>query len=177
MIFHMSFGVRDPQRVAHVLASLAGATAMRAPTPPFPQGAWFVAFGDAHGSMLEILPATAVLDPAAPLGVGRREATSEPVSAHVLIRAAVDAEAIEAAAQREGWRTQQVETGLFKVFKLWIDGNILVEFLTAPEAARYASAFGAEGMPSLDGKLRELETKMATALLPPHLAKGEAANP
>jgi hypothetical protein len=172
MIFHMSFGVRDPERVAHVLASLAGAKAICAPTPPFPKRAWFVVFGDAHGSLLEILPATSVFDPDAPLGLRRRPATSEPVSAHVLIRAAVSTEAIEAAAQREGWRTQRVETGLFKVFKLWIDGDILVEFLTEVEAARYAAAFGGDGLPSLDGKLRDLEAKMATALatkLPPHV--------
>ena len=172
MIFHMSFGVRDPERVARVLAPLAGAIPVRAPTPPFPKGAWFVVFGDAHGSLLELLPATWVFDPDSPLGIRRRPATSEPVSAHVLIRATVNADAIEAVAQREGWRTQQVETGLFQVFKLWIDCNVLVEFLTEAEAARYAAAFGTSGLGSLDGKLRELEAKMATALatkLPPHV--------
>lgn len=39
MIHHMSFGVRDPERVAHVFAALMEATALRAPTPPFPHGA------------------------------------------------------------------------------------------------------------------------------------------
>jgi hypothetical protein len=172
MIFHMSFGVRDPERVARALAPLAGAIPVLAPTPPFPKGAWFLVFGDARGSLLELLPAASVFDPDAPLGIRQRPATSEPVSAHVLIRAIVSADAIEAVAQREGWRTQQVETGLFKVFKLWIDGNILIEFLTEPEAARYAAAFGARGLASLDGKLRDLEAKMATALaskLPPQV--------
>jgi hypothetical protein len=164
MIYHMSFGVREPEHVAHVLAALTGARAVRAPTPPFPFRSWFVVFGDASGSLLEILPATSVFDPEAPLGLRQRPATSEPVTAHVLVRAVVSAEAIQLVADREGWRTQQVETGLFKVFKLWIDGNILVEFLTEDEAVRYAEAFGAEGVKSLDGKLRDLEKKLAGAL-------------
>jgi hypothetical protein len=164
MIYHMSFGVREPEHVAHVLAALTGARAVRAPTPPFPHRSWFVVFGDANGSLLEVLPATSVFDPETPLGLRQRPATSEPVTAHVLVRAAVSAEAIQLVADREGWRTQQVETGLFKVFKLWIDGNILVEFLTKVEAARYAEAFGTEGLQSLDGKLRDLEKELAGAL-------------
>src|SRR5688572_26946965 len=112
MIHHMSFGVRDPHRVAYVLAELAQGTAVRAPTPPFPCDSWLVVAGDAQGSFLEILPATSVFDPDAPLGVRQRPATLEPVSAHVLIGAAAGIEEIQAAAAREGWRTEEVETGL-----------------------------------------------------------------
>jgi hypothetical protein len=164
VIYHASFGVREPERVARALAALTGATAVRAPTPPFPQASWFVVFGDAHGSLLEVLPATTAFDPDAPLGLRQRPASCDPLTSHVLVRAVVNADAIQAAADREGWRTQQVETGLFKVFKLWIDGNVLVEFLTAGEALRYAAAFGDAGLPSLDGQLRDLECKLAAAL-------------
>ncbi|MGL4439670.1 MAG: hypothetical protein ACRCUE_10370 [Bosea sp. (in: a-proteobacteria)] len=160
----MSFGVREPKRVAQVLAELMGATTVQAPTPPFPFGAWFVVAGDAQGSLLEILPAASVFDPDAPLAFRQRPPTFEPVSAHVLVNAASDRAAIQAAAAREGWRTQEVETGLFKVLKVWIDGNVLVEFLTTGEAKRYAEAFGAVGLPLLDGRLRDLEAKMAAAL-------------
>lgn len=137
---------------------------MRAPAPPFPPGAWFVVFGDANGSLVEILPADFVFDPDALLGLRQRRPTFEPVTAHVLIRAALNAEAIDAVARREGWRMQQVETGLFKVIKLWIDGNVLVELLTSKESERYAAAFGERGMAVLDGKLRDLEARMAAAL-------------
>lgn len=164
MIHHVSFGVRDPNRAAHVLADLMGATAVRAPAPPFPHGAWLVVAGDDRGSFLEILPATSVFDPHAPLGIRQRPATFEPVTAHVLVSAAVDSEAIQAAAAREGWRTQEVETGLFKIVKLWIDGNVLVEFLAKGEAGRYVEAFGTSGMPSLDRKLRDLEAELAGVL-------------
>lgn len=175
MIHHVSFGVRDPHRVAHVLAELTQTKVVRAPTPPFPLGAWLVVAGDPQGSFLEILPATSVFDPETPLGIRQRPATFEPVSAHVLIGAAVGAEEIQAAAGREGWRAEEVETGLFKIIKLWIDGTVLVELLAKGEADRYVATFGPAGMASLDRKLRNLEVKLAGALpqkLPPEVLAG-----
>lgn len=164
IIHHLSFGVSNPKRVAHVLAELTGATPIRAPSPPFPHDAWFLLAGDDRGSFLEILPATTVLDPDAPLGLRQRSATFEPVSAHVLIGAAVSADEIAIVAEREGWRVQEVETGLFKVVKLWIDGTVLIELLARGEAARYVETFGEPGMATLDSKLRGLEAKMADVL-------------
>ena len=170
MIRHVSFGVRDPHRVALVLAELTHAAAVRAPTPPFPTGSRLVVFGDAQGSFLEVLPATSVFDPDAPLGIRQRPATLEMMSTHVLLSAAKSGDAIKSAALREGWRSQEVETGLFKLVKVWIDGNVLVEFLANDEADRYVEAFGPNAMASLDGRLRNLEAKLAAALsqkLPP----------
>lgn len=164
MIHHASFAAADPERVAHALAMLTDATAVRAPAPPFPYGAWFVVAGDERGSLLEILPAATVLDPAAPLGLRQRSATFAPTATHVLVGAAVDAAQIHAVGAREGWPVQNVETGLFKVVKLWIDGVVLVEFLTREETARYAAAFGVAGLPSLDMRLRLLEEELATVL-------------
>jgi hypothetical protein len=170
MIHHVSFGVRDPARVAHVLADLTGATALRAPTPPFPYGAWFVIAGDDRGSFLEILPADTVLDPDTPLGIRQRPANFEPISAHVLVSSVVSGEEIEAVAAREGWRAQQVDTGLFRIVKLWIDRTVLVELFATGEATRYVETFGKAGMATLDGKLRELEanvTKVLSAKMTP----------
>jgi hypothetical protein len=164
MIHHMSFGVADPARVAHVLAELTGATPIRAPSPPFPYGAWFLLAGDDRASLLEILPAATVLDPDAPLGLRQRPATFESVSAHVLIGAAVSGGEIAAVAEREGWRAQEVETGLFKVIKLWIDAVVLVELLAREEAARYVEAFGAAGAATIETKLRTLEANMLQVL-------------
>jgi len=164
MIHHASFGVSDPNRVACVLAELTQATAVRAPTPPFPCGTWLVVAGDEQGSFLEILPATAAFDPVAPLGIRQRPATFESTSAHVLIGAAVSGEAIHAAAVREDWRAEEVETGLFRIVKLWIDDNVLIELLAKGEADRYVEAFGRVGMATLDRKLRDLEAKLAVAL-------------
>lgn len=172
MIHHMSFSVRSPERVAHILAELTGATAVKAPTPPFPLGTWFVVAGDEKGSLLEILPAAFVFDPAAPLGFSQRPPTFKPVAAHVLVSAAVEADAIRLVAMREGWRLDEVETGLFKVIKVWIEECALIEFLADGEAARYVDSFGTPGLSSLDERLRDLEVKMTAALsskLPPHV--------
>jgi hypothetical protein len=125
-----------------VLAKLTHAAAVRAPTPPFPFGAWLFVAGDTQGSLLELLPATAVFAPEAPLGIRQRPATTEPVIAHVLIGAAASAEVIRAVAAREGWRAEEVETGLFRIVTLWIDGNILVEFVAKGEADHYVEVFG-----------------------------------
>ncbi|MGE0283474.1 MAG: hypothetical protein AB7P20_23055 [Rhizobiaceae bacterium] len=110
------------------------------------------------------MPATSVFDPDAPLGIRQRPARFEPVTAHVLVSAAVDGHSIQAAATREGWRTQEVETGLFRIIKLWIDGNVLVEFLAKGDADRYIETFGAAGLASLEGKLRHLEKQLSDAL-------------
>lgn len=180
MIHHMSLGVRDPFHVAHVLAGLTGASAIRAPSPPFPYGAWFVVAGDDRGSLLELLPASTVLAPDAPLGVRQRLSGVQPGNAHVLVRAAVDSAAIEAVAAIEGWPMQEVETGLFRVLKLWIDGVTLIEFLTGSEAERYVDAFGAHGLASLDGRLRDMEAELAPALtakLPPRVLADALGHP
>jgi hypothetical protein len=180
MIHHMSFGVSNPGRVAQVLAELTAAIAMRAPTPPFPHGAWFVLAGDDRGSFLEILPATAVFDPDAPLGLKQRPANFAPGSGHVLISTIKSSGEIEAIAKREGWRSQEVETGLFKIIKVWIDGTVLVELFAEGEAQRYIDAFGAPGMATLENKLRDLETTLGSALaekLPPQVLAEALGNP
>jgi hypothetical protein len=164
MIYHMSFGVQDTHRVAHVLAELLGARAIQAPSPPFPYGSWLVCAGDTHGSFLEILPQATVFDPDAPLGIRQRPANAEVGSAHVLVGSHLSAEAIQAVAAREGWRAQEVETGLFKIVKLWVEDVILVEFLAQGDAGRYVDTFGAAGMASLDDKLRALEKELSVVL-------------
>jgi len=179
MIHHMSFGVRDTSRVAHVLAELIGGTAVRAPTPPFPYGAWLVCAGDAHGTFLEIVPGSSVFDPDAPLGVKQGPVRVEPSSAHVLVSSPLTGEAIQLIASREGWKAQEVETGLFKIVKLWVEDCVLVEFLANGEAGRYVEAFGVNGMASLDGKLRTLEKDLSAALskLPPAVLAGALGTP
>lgn len=164
MIYHASFGVSQPDRVAAVLAEITRARALRAPSPPFPQDAWLLVSGDAQGSFLEILPATAVFDQKTPFGLRQRPAKIDPVASHVLVNTPLKIEDLRRIAQREDWPLQEVETGLFKIVKLWIEQQVLIEFLTDEETDRYVATFGSKGLPTLDEKLRQLETQLGAAL-------------
>jgi len=164
LIRHMSLGVRNPETVAAVLAEMTGARAIRAPAPPFPFGSWFVVAGDNRGTSLEILPSTAVFDPRSPLGLRHRASEPACSGAHVLIDSVCTAEQIFTLAGKQGWPAQEVETGMFRIVKLWIDEYVLVEVLPAGESERYVENFGASGLASLDTKLRQLETDLSDGL-------------
>lgn len=164
MIYHVSFSVINPGHVARVLAEISGATVVAAPTPPFPSGSWFLCFGNDFGNFVEILPSTASFDPDAPFGIRHREKSLDYSPAHVLLSAAKTASEINQIAANEGWRVQEVETGFFKVIKLWIDQVVLVEFLTQEEAQRHQASFNGDSLPSLDHRLREMEKTLKAAL-------------
>lgn len=163
MIFHLSFAVSRPAHVAAVLAELTGGSALPAPTPPFPYGSWLLCCGDDAGTMLELLPSGFVLDPNAPLGLGR-EPASQRSACHALVATPHTHETVLAIAEREGWLAQRVESGLFEIVKVWIENGFLLEFIGPEQAARYSAAFGRAGLPALGGKLRELEKALAAQL-------------
>ena len=157
MLHHASFNVRRPAAVAKVLAEMLAATAVRAPSPPFPGDSWFVLSGDDAGTFIEILPWGAVLTPHARFGIGEDEAMRAYGGSHVLLGTPHGEEKIRALAEGEGWLVQLVDARLFKVLKVWIDNATLVEFLTPAMREAYVETFGRRGMASLDGKLRALE--------------------
>ena len=160
MLFHASFTARDPKNVAHVLAEITGAAAIRAQSPPFPEGSWFACYGDEDGSLLEVLPWGTTLDQNAPRGVGH-DADMRPRSgAHVLVKTERSIADVQAIAQREGWHSEVIDARLFKVLKVWIENAALVEFLTPDTVDLYRSTFGSGGIAALDGKLRALEAAL-----------------
>ncbi|MER9411470.1 MULTISPECIES: hypothetical protein [unclassified Mesorhizobium] len=164
MLHHASFNARDPQAVASVLAEMLVATAVRAPSPPFPEGAWFVCLGDDFGSLIEILPCGTVLDQQAPLGIGFDPNMRLRSGSHVLLSTPNSTETIQGIAARMGWHSELIDARLFKVLKVWVEDETLVEFLTPEVAPLYRARFGWGGMATLDAKLRELESQMAAAL-------------
>jgi hypothetical protein len=170
MIHHMSFSLPDPESAAPKLSALTGGTALRAPSPPFPRDAWFVVLGDDAGGMLELLPDAFVLDPDAPLGLGRRKGAPDRGAAHVLVTSPLTMAEIVSTARDEGWSADVVESGLFEIVKVWVQGAFLVEFIAQDKLDRYVDAFGSGGLARLDGKLRHLETDLAeklSARIPP----------
>lgn len=164
MIHHASFAVADPRHVAAGLAELAAGLAVRAPSPPFPHGTWFACLGDEHGSLVELLPEGFAFDPEAPLGFSRTLGAGGRHGAHLLIGTPLSHAEVLAVAAREGWRAQEVETGLFAIVKVWVEGRFLVELIEATSAARHAQTFGASGMGGLDVRLRAYEADLAQAL-------------
>lgn len=161
MLHHASFNVRHPALVAKVLAEMLAATAMRAPSPPFPQDSWFVLYGDEAGSFIEILPWGAVLTPETRLGIGEDPGMRPYAGSHVLLSTRLSEEEVRALAERQGWPVQLVDARLFTVLKMWIDKTTLVELLTPAMRSAYVETFGRQGMASLNGKLRALENPPA----------------
>src|SRR4029453_8034278 len=139
------------------------ATPLRAPSPPFPTGAWFVVAGDSHGSLIELLPWGNVLDPEARGGM-RRDSEMRPRSgSHVLASTPLSVDLVMAIAAREGWRVALTDAALFRFIKIWPEDSFCVELLTPQQLPAYLAAFGATGLATLDAKLRDLEHKIAAA--------------
>lgn len=164
MLHHMSFNAADPEGTARTLAEMLAATPVRAPSPPFPAGSWFVCAGDARGSYLEIIPWGHVFEPEAPFSLGRDPEMRPRGGAHVLCATPLPVPEVQALAARKGWRSEVVDTGLFRILKVWTADGFLVEMLPPDFVAAYRAAFDAQGLPGLDAALRRLETTLAAQL-------------
>ena len=158
MLHHASFSLHEPEKAAVILAEMLGATVLRAPSPPFPPDSWFVCYGDAAGSFLELLPWGSVLDPESRFGIAEDPGMRPRSGAHVLVSTPRSLEQIQELAARASWPLQVVDARLFKVVKIWVEGAILVELLPPEFAPLYQSTFGPVGLLSLDARLRALES-------------------
>lgn len=157
MLHHASFTARDPEAVSAWLGEIVGGQAVRAPTPPFPAGAWFVCVGDAAGSYIEVLPQGWVFDGAEPHGLTEATGAETRTGWHLLLATSFSAEDLLACAEAVGWRAKIAHTPLFSVVQVWIEGRTLLEFLPPEFAQSYRDTFGAAGIATLDAKLRALE--------------------
>jgi hypothetical protein len=158
MLHHASFAVEDPATVARVLSGMLGTTAIRAPAPPFPDGAVFLCFGDGAGSYLEVLPRGHVFDPDARGGLRPEADPARLSAAHLLVSAPVSADEIVVMAAAAGWKTEPADTRLFRVLKVWVENTVLLEVLPPEWREAYGRTFDAGGVTDLDRKLRRLET-------------------
>lgn len=163
MLLHSSYVVRDPQQVAGGLARMLLARSLRAPSPPFPPGSWFVTLGDCNGSLLELLPWGSVFDPNV-RGMAHDAEMRSYSGSHVLMSTPRTSEEVIELARELSWRAQVVETGLFELIKVWVENRVLIEFLTPEQFPRYAAHFGLLGREQLADKLAELEAQLHQSL-------------
>lgn len=161
MIHHVSIPARDPHAAAEALAEL-----MRGKCYPFPgpvPGAFMAVSGDAHGTMIEVYPETAVFRP----GEGTEEVVASvgaPIGEHafhLLLSVPVDAAAVARIGARMGWRTQRCGRGekasgevLFEVIELWVDNRLLIEVATPEMLPAYADLFRFEVLDDFFAKAR-----------------------
>jgi hypothetical protein len=160
MLHHVSFNAHDPAHVARVLAEMIGAQAIRAPSPPFPESAWFVCYGDEQASLLEILPWGTVQDLDVPGGIGFDAELRPRSGAHALVGGSRPADDVLAIAERAGWRAKLVNAGPFAFVKVSVENALVIEVLTPEHAPRYLEMFGTAGIARLDDQLRALESSL-----------------
>jgi hypothetical protein len=139
----------------------ACSTAVRAPSPPFPDGSWFVCYGDAQGSLIEVLPWGIVLDPLMNGGMDHDDQMRNRSGFHVLVKTPLDVGTVLALAAREDWRARIADERGFKVIKIWIENTFLIELMTPDMAEAYSAMYGAKGMPLLDERLRFIEMALS----------------
>lgn len=161
MLYHASFNALNPRRVASALADLLSARAVRAPNPPFPDGTWFVCYGDAQGSLIEVLPWGIVLDPLMAGGMDHDDQMRSRSGFHVLVKTPLDVGTVLALAAREDWRARIADERGFKVIKIWIENSFLIELMTPDMAEAYSSMYGTAGMALLNERLRFIETALS----------------
>lgn len=164
MLHHVSFNARHPKMVAETLAEMLKARVVRPPSPPFPEDSWYVCLGDEQGSQVEIMPWGHTHDPNRPMDLGTNPEMPAHSGVHFLIGSERSPEELQAIAARVGWRAKPVDTGLFKLLKIWVENEFLVEFLPREWAADYRATFGAAGTETLDAKLRRTESMIREAL-------------
>lgn len=151
MINHISIGVREPEKVANVLAELWNG--MVIPFPPCPNS-FMVFANDGKGSGVEITPIDTILVPGEGLPpAGDYTAATEKyeakfvqskfapqyVATHLNINTHLDIEEIMEIGRRENWRTLVCNRGegLFQLVEMWVEDRFMLEVMTPEQTARY----------------------------------------
>lgn len=152
MLFHVSIDARDPRHVAHVLAELLGGRAT--PFPPVAEGSWLAHAGDERNTMVEVYPrGTQLIEApgdADALGVPGEGGLSATHFAMATRRTRAEVFAI---AMREGWPAKyRKRGGAFGVIELWLEGNRMVEVMTAAMQREYLETMRLEGWQGMLGQ-------------------------
>jgi hypothetical protein len=159
MLFHLSIDARDPRHVAGVIAELFG-SGKAAPFPPVARGSWVALAMDERNTTVEIYPRGTVLQPVEgdADGVGVPDparGTEFGVATHFAMATPLTREQVLAIAGREGWPAKyRKRGGAFGVIELWLEGDRMVEVLTAEMQAEYLAALAPENVERLMASVR-----------------------
>jgi hypothetical protein len=147
VLHHLSIGVRDPERVARVLAEIMGGSYR--PFPPN-RGSFFAFQQDEHGTMVEIHRVGTLLEPEREFGM---ETPRDPgyVPTHFALSVQRSQEEIAVIAKREGWLCRRNDRAQFPVIEFWIENVVLCELLP-PDFAREYLRIATRGPKPNDGK-------------------------
>ena len=140
MIHHLSIPVENPSHVAHVLCDLFDGSVSR--FGPY-ENSYIAWAGDEHGTAIEVFPIGTELTPGDGAGQAnfRHSAAATGFTAtHAAVSVDRDKAAIEAIADREGWRAIELSRGSFRVIEFWIENRVMLELLTPDMALKYLQA-------------------------------------
>lgn len=138
MIFHASIPADDPAHVAGVFAEI-----WQTDVHPFVfPGSFVVIAGNAHGSMVEIVPRGDEQVPAAvEVGIRRNQTPSNYNEVHLNVATPLSEEQIFAIAEHEGWIARLCDRAFFNLVELWIENRFLIELVPPAEQVRYAAFY------------------------------------
>jgi hypothetical protein len=155
MINHISISAHNPKKVANVFAKLWNGYVFPFMACP---DSFIVLAGDQNGTAIEITPINIELLPGEGLPVEDesfnlqtpteefeakftpRERVSEYTATHININTHLDADAVRAIAEREGWRVLTCNRGggLFQLIEIWAENRFMIEVFTPETQERYA---------------------------------------
>jgi hypothetical protein len=159
MLFHLSIDARDPQRVAGVIVELFG-SGKSAPFPPVAKGSWVALALDDRNTTVEVYPRGTVLQevPGDADGVGLPDPARGRdfgVATHFAMATPLTQDQVLAIATREGWPAKyRKRGGAFGVIEMWLEGDRMVEVLTAEMQAEYLTALAPDNALALMQRVR-----------------------
>jgi hypothetical protein len=161
MLLRASCQVRQPQHAAGNLARLLGARTIKAPSPPFPVGSWFVCVGDKFGTLIEVLPRARVTDKDVPAPRSIDELVRERTGTRMLVRSPLTLARLREVADTAGWPHAACSDGSFDFTSVRVDDAFLIDVMTPEQSRVYAAYFGRHALDGIDRRMRALEQHQA----------------
>lgn len=143
MLFHLSIAAERPKHAARMIAEIWRGRAY--PFPPVADGSWMAMAGDDRGTMIEIYPLGTELHRGEALVADRAGLPVRHGPVHAAIATDLSVAEVQAIAARYEAPAKVCPRGPFRVIEVWIEGNVMLEVLTAEMQAEYLAAMHFEG--------------------------------